>query len=96
MLAFAIGIRPQQAMALAFAICAAEKSSRFSTPRHHCELIDGPDQHRRRPMVDFLVDHNDRETGSSIFPAEFALRSLVAAKNGCSPDLSVHVNISTR
>ena len=41
---------------------AAEKVPNLGTPRHHRELVDRGDHHRRRPVVDLLVDELHRGT----------------------------------
>src|SRR5690606_7499887 len=78
----AIVPRPEQPMPLAFLAHIAEQRSNLGTPRHHRELVDRGDHHRRRPVVDLLVDEFHGQTGMRLrarLPlAELALRELVA------------------
>ena len=43
-------------MASALVIDAAEQVPHLRAPSHHRELVHGRDHHRRRAVIDFLVD----------------------------------------
>ena len=76
-IAGAIGVRPQKTVPRTLGVRSSEERPDLAAPRHQRELVDGRDHHRRRPMIDFLVDDQDRNAGMRLL-ARFALREFAA------------------
>src|SRR5690606_32770839 len=78
----------------------AEERPYLGAPRHHRELVDGGDHHRRRPVVDLLVDELHRQAGMRVAArlrlTELALRELVAAVDGGAPGGLVDLDVAPR
>src|SRR5690625_1002306 len=96
--AIAIGTLPQQAVSLALLADAAEQGARLAPPRHHGELVDGCDHHRRGPVVDLLVHDHHRDTRvgelAGLALGEIAASLLVATVDGGAPTRPVDLHIA--
>src|SRR5258708_284399 len=64
-------------MPWALGIRSSEERADLAAPRHQRELVHCRDHHRRRSMVDFLIDHKDRNAGMWPF-ARFAFGKFAA------------------
>ena len=93
----AIGARPKKSVPWALGVRTSEKRPDFAAPRHQRELVDCRDHHRRRAVIDFLVDDQDRNAGMwlscSICPSR--TRSVPACRRSRSSSFLPTVSTST-
>src|SRR5690606_16998383 len=96
--ASAVVAGPEEPVTLAFLAHVAEERPNLRAPCHHREFVDGGDHHRRRPMVDLLIDqlHRKARMRFGVRPrlAELALRELVAAIDGGAPSRLVDLDVA--